>query len=105
MNMEVSLLKVKKIMDYKNEIKYKRAQERVTAIKGFYSSLLAYCIIIPFLTLFNHKTSHFPWVIFPALGWGLGLLGHWSNAFGYHPFLGKDWENRKIEEYMKNEDF
>jgi len=54
---------------------YIRAVERVEEIKGFYSSLIAYCIVIPFLIFINLKYSPgFQWFWFPMAGWGLGLL-------------------------------
>lgn len=85
------------------ELKYKRAKEQVKKIKGFYGSLTAYCIVIPFLVFINYKTIGFsiPWFIFPMAGWGLGLLFHYSEAFDYHPLFGKNWEKKKIRKYMQ----
>ncbi|MDM9630628.1 2TM domain-containing protein [Robiginitalea aurantiaca] len=84
---------------------YLRAKERVKAIKDFYGSLLAYCIVIPFLFWINWTTIGFsiPWAFFPAIGWGFGLLMQGMEAYGYNPFLGKHWEARKIEELMDAE--
>ena len=92
-------------METTNEFKYRRAKERVQSIKGFYSNLMAYCIIIPFLAWINYNTTSFPWAIFPAIGWGIGLLGHWSNAYGYNPLFSRDWEKRKLDEFMKRDEF
>ncbi|MDP3312482.1 2TM domain-containing protein [Lutibacter sp.] len=84
--------------------KYMRAVERVEEIKEFYSSLIAYCIVIPFLIYINLEYSpEFHWFWFPMLGWGLGLVIQGLKAFAYNPFLGREWEDRKIQEYM-NED-
>lgn len=84
--------------------KYLRAVERVEEIKGFYSSLIAYCIVIPFLMYINFEfVPQFHWFWFPMFGWGIGLVFQGFKAFMYNPFLGKDWEDRKIQEYM-NED-
>lgn len=84
--------------------KYIRAVERVEEIKKFYSSLIAYCIVIPFLIFINLRYSPgFNWFWFPMLGWGIGLLFQGFKAFNYNPILGSDWEDRKIQEYM-NED-
>ena len=82
--------------------RYLKAKERVEAIKGFYSNLLAYCIVIPILGYINYRTTDFPWAIFPAIGWGFGLVMNGLCAFGYNPIFGKDWEERKIKEYMQN---
>jgi len=84
--------------------KYIRAVERVEEIKGFYSSLIAYCIVIPFLIYINLKyVPQFHWFWFPIMGWGIGLIFQGFKAFAYNPFLGRNWEERKIQEYM-NED-
>ncbi len=86
--------------------RYESARERVGLIKGFYSNLLAYLLVIPFLAWLNWRTTSFafPWVIFPALGWGFGLLMHGMEAFGYNPLWGKRWEQRKIRELMEQDE-
>ncbi len=85
--------------------KYLRAVERVHEIKEFYGSLISYCIVIPILIFINlNYMPQFKWFWFPMLGWGIGLIFHGFKAFSYNPFLGKDWEERKIKEYMDNED-
>ncbi|WP_372746899.1 2TM domain-containing protein [Lutibacter sp.] len=84
--------------------KYIRAVERVEEIKGFYSSLIAYCLVIPFLIYINLEyVPQFHWFWFPIMGWGIGLVFSGFKAFAYNPFLGKNWEERKIQEFM-NED-
>lgn len=90
---------------YIEDKRYQKARERVEAIKGFYGNLAAYCIVIPFLAWLNYRTTSFPWIIFPVLGWGFGLLMHGLEAYGYNPLLGKRWEERKIRELMENDDF
>lgn len=92
-------------MENVNEYKYKKAKERVECIKGFYTHAMVYAIVIPVLAYLNYVTTSFPWIVFPALGWGIGLLGHGMQAFGYMPFLGKDWEERKIREIMNSDEF
>lgn len=85
--------------------RYEKAKERVEAIKGFYGNLVAYLIVIPILMYINYRTTSFAWFIFPALGWGFGLVGHGLQAFGYNPFFGRSWEERKIKEYMEDDRF
>lgn len=92
-------------MEITNEYRYKKAKERVNCIKGFYANLMVYIIVITLLALLNYYTTSFPWVIFPAVGWGLGVLAHGFNAFGYLPFLGQDWEERKIKQYKEQDTF
>ncbi len=83
-------------------LKYERAKEQVKKMKEFYGNLIAYCIVIPFLAFINYYTTgfRFPWVIFPIAGWGIGLIFHYAEAFDRHPFFGKDWEKKKIKQYM-----
>lgn len=90
---------------YIKDKRYQKAKEKVEAIKGFFGNLLAYCIIIPALAWLNYSTTSFPWVIFPMLGWGLGVLLHGMEVYGYNPLWGKRWEERKLRELMENEEF
>ena len=90
---------------YISSKRYEKAKERVEAIKGFYGNLMAYCIVIPVLAYINYRTTSFTWVIFPALGWGFGLLGHGLKAYGYNPLFGKNWEEKKIKEFMEKDNF
>lgn len=87
------------------EIRYRLAKERVDRIKGFYGNLLAYCLVIPALAFLNYRTTSFAWVLFPAIGWGFGLLMHGLDAYGLNPILGKNWEARKIRELMSRDSF
>lgn len=95
---QISVMKTQKL--YIEDKRYARAKEKVEKIKAFYANLTSYLIVIPVLAIINFRTGGFPWAIFPALGWGFGLLGHAMEAFGYNPFMGKNWEERKIREFM-----
>ena len=37
------------------------------------------------------------------IGWGIGVIFHGLEAYNYNPFLGYDWEERKIKEIMDKE--
>ena len=100
---QVSIMKTQEL--YIKDKRYQKAKEKVEAIKGFFGNLLAYCIVIPFLGWLNWQTTSFPWVVFPALGWGLGVLLHGMEVYGYNPLWGKRWEDRKLRELMEQEDF
>ena len=90
---------------YIKDKRYQKARERVEAIKGFYGNLTAYLIVIPFLIWLNTRTTDFPWVIFPILFWGIGVVTHGLEAHGYNPLWGKRWEERKIREFMEKDDW
>ncbi|MCO5725359.1 2TM domain-containing protein [Robiginitalea marina] len=85
--------------------RYQKAKEKVEAIKGFYGNLGAYLLVIPFLAWLNWKSTSFPWALFPAVGWGFGLVMHGLEAYGYNPLWGKRWEARKIRELMERDDW
>tara|TARA_R110002050_G_scaffold3935_3_gene20167 strand:- start:31657 stop:32910 length:1254 start_codon:yes stop_codon:yes gene_type:complete len=85
--------------------RYLKAKEQVEAIKGFYGNLISYCLVLPILIIVNYSTTSFPWVLFPAVGWGFGVVVHGMEVFGYNPLLGKGWEERKIKKYMEDENF
>ncbi|WP_299157509.1 2TM domain-containing protein [uncultured Tenacibaculum sp.] len=85
--------------------KYVKAVERVEKLKEFYQNLVSYCLVIPFLIFINLKTySGFQWFWFPMIGWGIGLVFHYLEANNYNLFLGKNWEERKINEILKDEE-
>ncbi|CAM3526069.1 signal transduction histidine kinase LytS [Flavobacterium saliperosum S13] len=85
---------------YSDDSAYYRAKKRVEAIRGFYGSLISYCVVIPVLVFINLQfSSKFQWFWFPMLGWGIGLVMHGIGVFGY----GSRWEDRKIREIL-NED-
>jgi hypothetical protein len=88
--------------DYMNEnAKYLRAKKKVEELKEFYGSLISYLFVIPFLIFINYNTYWgFQWFWFPLLGWGLGLVIHSFQVFGY----GSSWEDRKIREIMEKDE-
>jgi len=92
-------------VDYSEEDKYIRAKKKVENIKGFYANLLAYCLVIPFLFFINYMTSpgHW-WFYWPMFGWGVGLAFHAFGVFGNNLIFGKDWEERKINEILKEDE-
>ena len=90
---------------YTEEDKYIRAKKRVENIKGFYANLLAYCLVIPFLFFINHMTSpHYYWFWWPMFGWGIGLLFHAYKVYVNDGMFGRNWERRKIEEFMREDE-
>ena len=60
----------------------KRARRRARAEVGFYAHLMSYLGVIGFLALLNVLTARYPWFLWPALGWGLGLFSHYMAVFG-----------------------
>lgn len=91
--------------DFREEEAYLRAKKRVEAISGFYWHLASYVIVNMFLILligFNAGFSGFgPYAT--AFFWGIGLFFHFIGVFGFNFILGKNWEQRKMDEFMEKE--
>lgn len=90
--------------DYQEEERYYQAQKRVKGIRGFYAHLTVYLITNPIVIVVNLMTSPgFLYFLFCLFGWGIPLILHGLMAFKYPPFFNKDWEKRKIKEFMEEE--
>ena len=84
--------------------KYQKAKEEVEEIKGFYSHIISYVLVISFLLFINLKYSpEHLWFFWTAISWGIGLFFHAVKAFNWFPFFGKDWEQKKIQHLIEEE--
>jgi len=87
-----------------------RARKKVQSIMGFYKHLAAYVIVNLFLIAmkwFNLDPGEefFTFGTFStAFFWGIGLIFHGVGVFGTNIFLGRNWEERKIQQYMEQEE-
>jgi 2TM domain len=94
------------VMDTNSEEyeKYQRAKKQVEQIKGFYSHLASYILVMAVLIFINLKyTPQYLWFFWTLFGWGIGLFFHGIKAFNYFPFFNSDWEERKIKQFMDEE--
>ena len=90
--------------NFNEQDSYYLAKKRVDKIKGFYGNLISYIIFNIFFFILNMITSPSElWFYWPLLGWGIGVFFHGMKVFNYSPFFSKDWEERKIKDYMKKE--
>lgn len=90
--------------NYQNEERYFKAKKRVEEIKGFYGNLIAYIVVnIGFLVINLLTSPEHLWFFWPMIGWGIGVAIHGMKVFNYLPFLGKDWEEQKIKEFMEKD--
>ena len=95
--------------------RYLRAEKKVENIRGFYIHLLVYVCVNLFISikkiarnLDNGETfdeafydigTYIVW-----LAWGIGLAFNAYNVFIKDGILEKNWEERKIKEYMEQEE-
>lgn len=98
-------------LDRTQEERYDIAFKRVKKMKGFYVHLIVYVLVN--IGLIAMRARHFDsldsnfwsWqTLNTAFFWGIGLVAHGASVFGKDLFLGKDWEKRKMEEFLKEED-
>lgn len=89
----------------KNDHKYLRAKQRVAKLKKFYSGLMFYVLFIIAMAGLNYYTNQwrYPWFLWAVLGWGIGIIFQASEVFGWSSLFGKNWEERKLKEYMDEE--
>ncbi|MCC4797622.1 XRE family transcriptional regulator [Enterovibrio norvegicus] len=78
-----------------------RVINQVREIKGFYSHLMTYALVITGLFLLNYMTSpEYIWAWWPAMGWGIGIVSHGLSAFEVLNFFGADWERKQVEKRL-----
>ena len=88
------------------EDRYRRAKARVDEIKSFYGHLTTYVIIVGAMFIFAWYTDtlRYKWVYWAAGGWALGLCVHAFRTFVPSVFMGSEWEEKKIDELMREEE-
>lgn len=102
-------------VNYNKEQRYIQAKKRVEKISKFYKHLSVYLVVNLFLsTIFiindikdgdtfneaffnlgNYKI---------AMYWGIGIVVQAIGTFGLPMFFSKDWEERKLQEYLREEE-
>jgi hypothetical protein len=87
--------------DFEN---YQKAKKQVEVIKEFYSHLTFFLIFNAIIIVVNLKYSpNELWFVWTTFSWGIGLFFHATKVFNWFPFLGKSWEERKIQQFMDEE--
>lgn len=101
--------------EYEKTQRYLRAEKKVNELKGFYIHLLVYICVNIFISYrvisenmedgdtfqeaFFNLGTFIVW-----LAWGVGIAFHAFNVFVDNGILGRNWEERKIQEYMEEEE-
>ncbi|MES2747810.1 MAG: 2TM domain-containing protein [Bacteroidota bacterium] len=88
---------------------YRMAQQKVKKLKGFYVHLIVYSLVNAFLLFSKYANldaderffsfSTFSTVFF----WGIGLVAHGFSVFVPHFAFGKEWEDKKMKQFMEKE--
>ena len=98
--------------EFTEEQKYVLARKRVEKVSKFYKHLITYLVVNTILSIifivgdindgdtFNDAFwDYHNYKIW--LFWGIGIFFQALNTFGIRMFFNKDWEERKIKEFMK----
>ncbi|PHS08121.1 MAG: histidine kinase [Kordia sp.] len=95
---------------YSEEDRYNRAKKKVDKIKGFYTHAVVYVVVNIILLLMIYSgcdnDAEF-WnfgSFFTAIGWGIGLLVHGVSVFGKDMLFGANWEEQKMQQFLKEEE-
>lgn len=88
--------------NFTQEQKYLKAKKRIKDIRGFYIHLVVNIASIIIIVTVNLMFSPgFHWFWFAVIGIVIAQLIHGVVVFGFPNFgFGKDWENKKIQELM-----
>lgn len=106
-----ALAKMREWMQYEDKGYYtdpslnsseRAALEYVRDIKAFYINFWSYIIVMAVLLVINLLTGPgYIWVVWPALGWGLGVLMHGLTVFEHFSFFGAEWERKQVEKRLR----
>ena len=85
--------------------KYERAKGRVEELRAYYNHLITYVLVIGGLAALNYYNNEwrYTWFLWAAAGWGIGIASHTFKTFYGSVVFGKDWEERKIQEFMNKD--
>jgi hypothetical protein len=76
-------------------VNQEQAKEHIEELRGFYSHLASYVAVNCFLLAINLMNWEGElWVLYPAGGWGIGMVCHAFSVF----FSGSQWQERKMQE-------
>lgn len=92
------------LVDNNEEMVLIKAKKKVEELKKFYGHLTTYLAVNLFLMALNLLTnSSFLWFLIPLFAWGIGIVSQGMKAYDYNLFLGKNWEDRKMQEWIDKE--
>lgn len=80
----------------------KQIRHRVRQLRGLYVHFVIYLIVMAGIALINWATSPGTWwVIWPIVGWGIGVAAHAVSVIFEGSLLGPEWEERKVREILE----
>jgi hypothetical protein len=93
-----------------NSEQYQYARKQVKSLKGFYIHLTIYILLnlmIIFASFYDKSSGNENiWrfeTFATAIFWGIGLIAHGVSVFGKNLIFNKEWEEKKIQEFMNKD--
>ena len=83
-----------------DEERYQRAKERVGRLKAFYWSAAMFVLVNVMLFTIDALTGDGWWFYWVTVFWGFGLVVQAFSVFGPFDGVSRNWEQRKIQQYM-----
>lgn len=80
---------------------YNAGLQRAKALKGFYSHLATYVVMMTLLAVIDYLTGATWWVVWPMIGWGMAIVLHALGVFVFDNVFGSEWADRKAHEYAQ----
>ena len=91
-------------METYTNTKLENAKKQVKRMKGFYIHAIVYICVNLMIIVSNSLVAQNGFEdangYMTALFWGFGLLAHAMSVFAPDFIMGRNWEERKIQEYM-----
>jgi two-component system LytT family sensor kinase len=80
----------------------REAERRVDALVGWFGHITVYAAVLTLLATINIATWRgVPWVLFAALGWGIGVVAHGVRVGALRFARLEDWRRAKIDAFMR----
>jgi len=89
-----------------NDTKYAAAIERVSELRKFYRKVFKGILAIAITAAINYYLNAWenPWFLWVVFGVSLSLLLRAVRVYSLDFIFGKNWEERKIKEFMNQND-
>lgn len=93
------------MQDTEQNNKYARARNRVATLKKFYSKIASGLVAIAITGGINYYLNEWenPWFLWVVFGVSISLFFKAAKIFNLNPFMDKNWEERKIQEFIKKD--